>query len=98
MSWFKHTMLTSLLVLNLALGVSVGVGDEAIRNDSSRKAYSDTRMNDQIASKDPGDGKTPARDQNESSRSNEGRKDEPENEPGRPGSASRGHLALKEST
>lgn len=90
MSWFKHTTLTSLVVLNLALGVSLGVGDEAIRNVSSRKADSGTTMNNQIAFKDPGDNKSPASDQKESSRSNEGRKDEPKAEQGRPGSASQG--------
>jgi hypothetical protein len=94
MNWYKHTMLTSLVVLNFALGVSLGVGDEAIRNDSSRKADSDTRVNNQMAFKDPGDGKTPAPDQKESSRSNEGREDEPKAEPGRAGSASQGKAPL----
>ena len=88
MGWFKHKTLTSLVVLNLALGVSLGAGDEAIRNVSPRKAVSDTRMNNQITFNDPGDGQTPARDQKESSRSNEGRQDKPKAESGRPASAS----------
>lgn len=94
MGWFKHTTLTSLLVLSLALGVSLGIGDEAIRNVFSIKADLDTRMNNQITFKDPGDGKTPARDQKESSRPNEGRKDEPKAESGRPASASQGKAPL----
>jgi len=94
MGWFKHTMLTSLVVLNLALGVSLGIGAEAIRDVSSRKADSDPRMNNQITFKDPGDGKNPARDQKESSRPNEVRKDEPKAESGRPASASQGKVPL----
>jgi hypothetical protein len=88
MGWFKHTTLRSLVVLNLALGMSLGVGDEAIRNFSSSKADSNTKMRNQITFKDPGDGKIPPRDQKESPRPNKGRKNEPNAESGRPASAS----------
>jgi hypothetical protein len=89
MSWFNRTTLMIFVVFSLALAVFLGIGDEAMAKDSSKRADQDKKMSNQITSENPRAGRTLAAEQKESTRSSEGRKDEPKAEPDRATSATK---------
>ena len=84
MNCLKHIALVILLGFNLAPVISLGIGDAAIRNDSSKSAGQDKKIWNQVAFKNPRDVRYADSKQSkekESTDSTESGLDKPKSEP-----------------